>query len=171
MRDADGRHIVITNPFTQVAEPQFTYRDYEKDDFIELTNPDAILKAGLAVRVDENGVEIVTSKPFTIGDNKETKSGRVFYQSFCKKYNNDVEKINKALELEEQLALEKIAQYALLKVSTKIDGAGRRQYFQDHETPSFLSGFFESIRVEVGSLIDDKISELERRIPRNIEDM
>lgn len=168
MRDADGRHIVVTNPYTNVAEPQWIYRDYKQSDIIDLSDPSAQLKAGLAVRVDENGNEILTTKPFSLGENKETKSGRLYYQAFCKKHDNDSTKIQEALKLEEQLALEKLSQFALLKASSLIDGAGRRQYFLDHETQSFLSGFYESMRVEVGSLIDAKVSDLERRISRNV---
>ena len=168
MRDADNRHIVITNAFTQVAEPQWIYRDYKAGDIIDLTDASAVLKAGLAVRVDENGNEILTTKPFVLGENKETKSGRLFYQNFCKRYDNDATKIQEALKLEEQLALEKICQYALLGTASKIDGSGRRQYFLDHETQSFLSGFYESMRIELGSLIDAKVFELEKRISRNV---
>ena len=168
LRDFDNNHVVVVDPISKVATPQFTTREYTTGDIIDLTDASAVLKAGLAVRVDENGNEILTTKPFVLGENKETKSGRLYYQAFCKKHVNDPTKIQEALKLEESLTLEKICQYALLGTASKIDGSGRRQYFLDHETQSFLSGFYESLRIEVGSLIDDKVSDLERRISRNV---
>lgn len=166
--DANHNHIVLTDPYTGEAKPQYESVEYQVGDIIDITDPSAQLKAGLAVRVDENGNEILTTKPFSLGENKETKSGRLYYQAFCKKHDNDQVKIEDALKLEESLSLEKICQYALLRTALKIDGSGRRQFFLDHETQSFLSGFYENMRIELCGLIDDKVSELERRISRNV---
>lgn len=169
LRDVDGKHIVVTDPFTLEAKPQWVYRDYKEGDIIDLSNAEAVLKQGLAVRVDENDVEIVTVQPFKTGETGETRSGRVFYNRFVEKYDKDPLRVKEALELEQKLVLDKVAQYALLKTANNLDGSMRRQYFLDHSTQSFITGFWETMRIEIEGLIDDRISEIERTVPRNLE--
>lgn len=168
LRNIKGEQIVIQDPMSLTAVPQYTQVPYEIGDLIELTNADFYLRNGLAIAVNPDGIPIHKVAPLKI-DDRESRSGRKFFLAYAEKHDNNSIKVDEALQLDRQKLLDSLSQHALLSVANKIDGSMRRQQFLDRELDFFLNSVQEILRVSLLSLIDDKTADVERRIPRNTE--